>query len=192
MHRLCCNELGGSEASPNSAARPCRAGAFKRRARRRSAPAAPQAPLLIQVRRNSATRWLLAWLPGLALLRASEQALCFIEGELPGVGVELLAARAWCVWLELAWPEEHAHAFRPELIDGVLEWVSAGERGVHERQDDDRNREADGFREDAQGVGVADAEGAFADRVVSGWGDDHRVCVAGSGFAWRAVAVPDG
>ena len=94
--------------------------------------------------------------------------------------------------LELTGSEEHAHAFFAELIDGSPEGASAGERGVHEGQDDDWDREADSLGEDAEGVGVADAERAFADRVVGGWGDDHRVGVLRSGLAGRPVAVAHG
>ena len=52
--------------------------------------------------------------------------------------------------------------------------------------------QAGGLGEDAQGVGVADAQCPFVDRVVGGRGDDDRIGYLGAGRAWLAVLAADG
>ena len=70
--------------------------------------------------------------------------------------------------------------------------VAAGQRGVDEGQDHDRDVQAGSLGEDAEGVGVADAQGPFVDRVVGGRGDDDRVGYLGPGRAGLAVLAADG
>lgn len=52
-----------------------------------------------------------------------------VKGELPRVGVELLAAYAWWMRIELAGSESHVNAFGTELCNGVLEGLAGGEPG---------------------------------------------------------------
>ena len=94
---------------------------------------------------------------------------------MPGVGVDEVAAGVRRVGFDAAGAEEDVDAFGAQGFDAAPERGTAGERGVDERQDDDRDAEAGGLGQDAEGVGVADALGPFVDRVVGGRGDDDRV-----------------
>ena len=85
--------------------------------------------------------------------------LGFVQGEMPGVAVDQFAAGAGRVWFDAAGAEQYSHSFGAQGFDAAHERRAAGQRGVHERQDDDRDAQAGGFGEDAQGVGVADAVG---------------------------------
>jgi hypothetical protein len=58
----------------------------------------------------------------------------------------------WLVGLELAGAEEDGHAFAPELVDAALERLAVGEGRVDKGQDDDREPQANGLTDDAQGV----------------------------------------
>lgn len=55
--------------------------------------------------------------------------------------------------------EEDAYSFGAECFDAAAERLAAGQGGVDEGQDNDRDAEAGGLRKDAQSVGVADALG---------------------------------
>ena len=118
--------------------------------------------------------------------------LGFVEGEVPGVAVDEIPAGAWRVRLEAAGAEQDADAFGAEGFDAAAEGRAAGQRGVDEGQDHDRDVEAGGLGEHAEGVGVADAQGPFVDRVVGGRGDDDGVGYLGAGRAGRAVLAADG
>jgi hypothetical protein len=97
---------------------------------------------------------------------------------MPRVAVGQVGAGAGWVRLEAAWPERDAD----------------GEGGVHEGQDCCRHAEAGRLGEHAQGVGVADALGPFADGVVGGGRDEDGVRDQGPGGPgleyWLRTAVP--
>ena len=93
--------------------------------------------------------------------------------------------------LEAARAEEDLHAFGAQGFDTAAERGAAGQGGVDERQDDGRDGEADGFGEDTQGVGVADALGPFVDGVVGGRGDQDGIGNQGPGRAGFGVLAPD-
>jgi hypothetical protein len=72
------------------------------------------------------------------------------------------------VRFDLAWTKQDADSLSAELVRGPEEGPAAGQRGVDERQQHDGDGQADGFGEDAECVGVADAQGQLIYRVVSG------------------------
>src|SRR5579863_2161513 len=104
-----------------------------------------------------------------------DEAVRFVEGEVPWVAVDEVAAGMWGVRLDSLGAEEDPDAFVAEGLDAAGKWLACGQCSVDEGQDDDWNRHAGGFGEDSEGVGVADAQGPFVDRVVGGRRDDDRV-----------------
>lgn len=87
------------------------------------------------------------------------QAFSFVQGQLPGEGVELLAAGARWVRFDLAWAEQDTDAFSAELVYCPEEGEAAGERGVNERQHHHRDRQAHCLSQDPERIGVANALG---------------------------------
>jgi hypothetical protein len=69
----------------------------------------------------------------------AEHPLGFVQGEMPGIAVDQLAASAGRVWLDAAGSQEYPHAFGTQGFDAALEWWAAGQGGVDERQDDGRD-----------------------------------------------------
>ena len=104
----------------------------------------------------------------------------------------MVPAGAGWVGLEAAGAKQDADSFGAEGFDAAAEGRAAGQRGVDEGQDHDRDVQAGGLGEHAEGVGVADAQGPLVDRVVGGRGDDDRIGNLGAGRAGLTVLAADG
>ncbi len=117
----------------------------------------------------------------------ADELVQFGQGKRPREGVDLFAAGAGRVRLELPGPEQDTNALGAQLGDAVLEWRPARQGGVHERQDDNRDAQAGSFGEDPEGVGVADPVGPFVDRVVGGRGADDRL-IRKSAPGWAPIS----
>jgi hypothetical protein len=93
------------------------------------------------------------------------------------------------VRLEFPRAEQDPGTLAAQAIHAAAEGLAGGQGGVDERQDNDGEAGTQGFGEDSEGVGVADAAGPFVDGVVGSGGDDDRVCRAGPGFSWLPVGA---
>lgn len=71
--------------------------------------------------------------------------------------------------------EQDADTLGAQRLDAALELRAAGERFAHERQHDDRDSEAGLLGENAERVGVREAERPLVDGVERRRGDDDRV-----------------
>src|SRR6266571_7079593 len=114
-----------------------------------------------------------------------------VEGQVPGVGGDELAAGVRLVRLDATGAEQDPDSLAAQVLDAAPERGAGGERGIDEGKNDDRHAQAGGLGENAEGVGVADALCPLVDRIVSGRGDDDRVRRLRPGLAWVAVLAAD-
>ncbi len=79
----------------------------------------------------------------------------FVEAEVPGAGVDEVAAGAERVGLEAAGAEEDVHAFSAQGVDAAAERGAAGQGGIAEGEDDGGHAEAKPARRTGRDAGTA-------------------------------------
>ena len=77
------------------------------------------------------------------------EAFRLAEGQVPRVPGDEFAAGVRLVGLDAADAEQDVDTFAAQTLDAAAEWGAGGECGVDEREDDDRDAEDGGLREEA-------------------------------------------